>query len=292
MHGVYYQQQEEGKAQLRQRLSDEAVNLAIQGRWEEAEALNRDIIERFPADAEAYNRLGRALTELGDFERAREAYSKAVELAPGNAIARRNLARLTSVSGSLSDLNGNSEQNAARRVQARRVALDLFVTEMGKAGVVDLHNPAPRNLLAKIAFGDQVSLDTRGQRLIVTSETGDYLGEVEPRQALRLIKLMRGGNRYDAAMLSAGEDRVQVIIKEVYQHPSQTGHPSFPVKAGDELRTRIREGLLRRGIAADESDVPQEIADFEDDEYSSPEEEPLPEGFTVISEDSERGTDI
>jgi hypothetical protein len=292
MYGVYYQQQEEGKAQLRQRLSDDAVNLAIQGRWEEAEALNRDIIEKFPTDAEAYNRLGRALTELGDFERARQAYAKAVELAPENAIARRNLARLTAMSESLTGASQNPQKTAAGRVQARRVALDLFVTEMGKAGVVNLHNVAPRNLLAKIGFGDQVRLDTRGQHLIVKSESGDYLGEVEPRQASRLVKLMRGGNRYDAAMLSAGEDRVQVIIKEVYQHPSQVGYPSFPVKAGEQVRTRIREGLLTRGIPADESDVLSERADFEEEDYTDHEEEPLPEGFTVVSEDSERGTEI
>ena len=292
MHTVFYQEQEEGKAQLRQRLSNDAVSLAIQGRWEEAEALNRDIIERFPTDAEAHNRLGRALTELGDFERAKEAYSRAVELTPENAIAKRNLARLTSLSESMAALSGNPREASTGRVQPRRVTLDLFITEMGKAGVVDLHNVAARSLLAKIGFGDQVNLEIRGQHLIVKSEGGEYLGEVEPRQGLRLIRLMRGGNKYDAAMLSAGEDRVQVIIKEVYQHPSQVGCPSFPVRAAEQLRTRIREGLLRRGIAGDDSDALSELADPEEEDYSSPEEEPLPEGFTVVSEDGERGTEI
>lgn len=292
MYTAFYQQQEEGKAQLRQRLSDDAVSLAIQGRWEEAEALNRDIIEKFPTDAEAYNRVGRALTELGDFERAKEAYSRAVELAPENAIAKRNLARLTSLSESVAALSDNPRKGSAGGTQARRVALDLFVTEMGKAGLVDLHNAASRNLLAKIGFGDQVYLEIRGQRLIVKSQGGEYLGEVEARQGLRLMKLMRGGNRYDAAMLSATEDRVQVIIKEVYQHPSQVGCPSFPARTAEQLRTRIKEGLLRRGITADESDPLSELADFEEEDYSGPEEEPLPEGFTVVSEDGERGTEI
>lgn len=292
MYATFYQQQEEGKAQLRQRLSDEAVSLAIQGRWEEAEALNREIIEKFPTDAEAYNRLGRALTELADFERAKEAYSKAVELAPENAIARRNLARLMSLSESAAALSGNPRKGSTGRAQARRVALDLFITDMGRAGVVDLHDVASRKLLAKVGFGDQVHLEIRGQRLIVTNEGGEYLGEVEPRQGLRLIRLLRGGNRYNAAMLNAAEDRVQVIIKEVYQHPSQAGCPSFPVRAAEQLRNRIREGLLRRGIATDEGDPLSEIADLEEEEYSGPEEEPLPEGFTVVGEDGERGTEI
>ena len=292
MYTAFYEQQEEGKAQLRQRLSRDAIELALQGRWEEAEALNRDIIEKFPTDAEAHNRLGRALTELGDFDRAREAYAKAMELSPENAIARKNLARLTSISQSMAPLGSSPHKHPSRRAQARRVALDLFVTEMAKAGIVNLNNVAPGELLAKTGFGDQVYVETRGHHLVVKNEDGEYLGEVESKQGLRLIKLMQGGNRYDAAILSAGEERVQVIIKEVYQHPSQVGYPSFPVRVQEHLHRRIREGLLRRGLAADESETLPELTDFEEENYTPPEEEPLPEGFTVVGEDGERGVEL
>jgi hypothetical protein len=232
------------------------------------------------------------LTELGDFDRAKKAYFKALKLAPENAIAKKNLARLTSLSESMATLSSNPQKASTWRAQARRVALDLFITEMGKAGVVNLHNVASGNVLAKMGFGDQVHLEARRQHLIVASEGGEYLGEVEPRQGLRLIKLMRGGNRYDAAILNVEEDKVQVIIKEVYQHPSQVGRPSFLVKATEHLRTRIKESLLRRGIIADESEASPELGYFEEEEYPSPEEESLPEGFTVVGEDGERGIEI
>ena len=292
MYTAFYEQQEEGKAQLRQRLSRDAIELALQGRWEEAEALNRDIIEKFPTDAEAHNRLGRALTELGDFDRAREAYAKAMELSPENTIARKNLARLTSISQSMAPSGSSPHRHPSRRAQSRRVALDLFVTEMAKAGIVNLNNVAPGELLAKTGFGDQVYVETTGHHLIVKNEDGEYLGEVESKQGLRLIKLMQGGNRYDAAILSAGEERVQVIIKEVYQHPSQVGYPSFPVRVQEHLHRRIREGLLRRGLAADESETLPELTDFEEENHTPPEEEPLPEGFTVVGEDGERGVEL
>jgi len=292
MYIASYQQQEEEKARLRQRLSKEAIDLALQGRWEEAEALNRDIIEKFPSDVEAYNRLGRALTELGDFDGAKEAYLKALELAPENAIAKKNFARLTSLSEPTATLKSGPHKTSASKAQARRVAPDLFITEIGKAGVVSLHNVAPVEVLAKMGFGDQVHLKAKKQRLIVTSESGEYLGEVEPRQGLRLIKLMRGGNRYDTAILNVGEGRVQVIIKETYQHPSQVGHPSFPVKATQHLRTRVKESLLRRGIITDESEAIPESEYLEEEEELEPEEEPLPEGFTVVGEDGERGIGV
>ncbi|MGB6873103.1 MAG: tetratricopeptide repeat protein [Dehalococcoidia bacterium] len=290
--GIASYQEEEEKAQLRQQLSKEAIDSALQGRWEEAEAVNRDIIKRFPTDVEAYNRLGRALTELGDFDRAKKAYFKALKLAPENVIAKKNLARLTSLSESMATLSSNPQEASTWRAQARRVALDLFITEVGKAGVVNLHNVASGNVLAKMGFGDQVHLEARGQHLIVASEGGEYLGEVEPRQGLRLIKLMRGANRYAAAILNVEEDKVQVIIKEVYQHPSQVGRPSFLVKATEHLRTRIKESLLRRGIITDESEASPELGYFEEEEDPGPEEESLPEGFTVVGEDGERGIEI
>jgi len=287
-----YQQEEEEKARLRQRLTKEAIDLALQGRWEEAEAANRDIIEKFPTDVEAYNRVGRALIELGDFERAKEAYFKALELAPDNSIARKNIARLMSLSESMANLSSEPQKPSTRKTQARKVALDLFTTEMGKAGVVNLHNIASDKVLAKIAFGDQALLEAKGHHLIVVSESGEYLGEVEPKQGLRLIKLMLGGNRYDAAILNVEEGKVQVIIKEVYQHPSQLGHPSFLVKATEHLRTRIKESLLRRGIITDESEPPSELGYLEEEEDLGSEEDSLPEGFTVVGEDGERGIEI
>ena len=284
-----YQYQEKERARLRQRLSKQAINLALQGRWEEAEAINRRIIEQFPADAETHNRLGRALTELGDFGGAKEAYFRTLELVPQNTIAKKNLARLTSLSESMATLRDNSDRILTSRGPTRRVALDLFMTEMGRAGVVDLRNVASGNVLAKMTFGNQVHLEVREQHLIVRSEDGEYLGEVEPRQGLRLVQLMQGGNSYDAAILNVEDSKVHVVIKEMYQHPSQAGRPSFPVKAEEHLRTRIREGLLRRGVSADEGEALLGLGDYEEEDDAGGEEEFLPEGFTVVGEDSERG---
>jgi phosphopantetheinyl transferase (holo-ACP synthase) len=292
MYIASYQQDKEEKARLRQRLSKEAIDLALQGKWEEAEAANRDIIEKFPSDVEAYNRLGRALTELGHFDAAKEAYLKALQLAPGNAIAKKNLARLTGLSESMATLRRSRHKTPISKAHARGVALDLFITEVGRAGVVDLYSAAPVKVLAKMGFGDQVHLKAKKQHLIVTSEDGEYLGEVEPRQGLRLIKLMQGGNRYDAAVLNVQGDKVQVIVKEIYQHPSQVGHPSFPVKATEHLRTRIKESLLRRGVITDEGELVPESEYLEEEEELGPGEESLPEGFTVIGEDGERGIEI
>ena len=69
-----------GEAWPRRQLTREAIDLAMRGRWEEAVVANKDIIEIFPTDVSAYNRVGKALAELGRYTEAKEAYTKALEI--------------------------------------------------------------------------------------------------------------------------------------------------------------------------------------------------------------------
>ncbi len=80
--------QEAEQVGLKRRRSKQAIALAMEGRWREAIAINKEIIESFPNDVEAYNRLGRAHLELGEYSQAKEAYSRAAELDPYNIIAK------------------------------------------------------------------------------------------------------------------------------------------------------------------------------------------------------------
>ncbi len=92
-------EREEEKARIWRSKIQEAIRMATENRWQEAVAANKSIIEVFPADVDAYNRLGRAHMELGDHQKAKEAYSKALELSPINSIARKNLDRLALLKG-------------------------------------------------------------------------------------------------------------------------------------------------------------------------------------------------
>jgi hypothetical protein len=225
----------EEKARIKRQRADQAIELAMQSRWEDAAHANRAIIELFPSDVDAYNRLGKALTELGKYAEGREAYSKALELEPGNIIARRNLERLASA----------AESGPARAEASQRVDPALFIEETGKTGVARLQRLAS-NVVAKMSAGDRVELRPRGGTLAVETARGEYLGEVEPKLGLRLVRLMQGGNRYAAAIASVNNSDCRVIIKEVYQEPSQAGRPSFPAGImGEGFRPYIKESLLR-----------------------------------------------
>ncbi|WP_394573314.1 tetratricopeptide repeat protein [Dehalogenimonas etheniformans] len=82
------------QAKLKKQHSQSAIELALSGRWRDAIAANQAILELFPQDVEALNRLGRAHMELGEYTMAQAAYKKSKEADPYNSIADRNLRRL------------------------------------------------------------------------------------------------------------------------------------------------------------------------------------------------------
>jgi Tfp pilus assembly protein PilF len=246
--------QTEDKARVAKRQrTEQAIQLAMQSRWDEAISANKAIIALFPDEADAYNRLGKALGETGKIKEAREAYQRALELEPANSIARKNLERLSA-------MRGKAEPDKAQQVDA-----SLFIEEMGKTGVAMIR-PANMKLLATLSAGDEVALKQVGSRLTVETMSGEYLNDIEPRLALRLTKLMAGGNQYAAAVAGIDGEGVRVIIKETFQHPSQVGRVSFPAgRAGELVRPYTKGSMLRADMDEDE-ETAEETEEWEEAE--------------------------
>ena len=213
-------QQTDDKVKTKQERTKMAIAMAMQNRWTEAVAVNRSLVEDFPGDLESYNRMGRALTELGRIDEAREAFRRVLEVSPHNTIARKNLDRLDQLGDDL-----------PRHQPAQRRATQAFIGESGKTLVTSLANVASPKTLARLTPGDGLNLELMGRRLNVKDEvSGEELGQVEPKTASRLKRLMSGGNRYQATVKSVDDREVTIIIREVYKHPSQAGIVSFPSK--------------------------------------------------------------
>jgi tetratricopeptide (TPR) repeat protein len=263
----------EETTRLKRQSADQAIQMALESKWEEAVALNRTIVESLPNDVDAWNRLGKALLELGRYREAHEAYGKSLALDPVNSIAKRNLDRLA----------GLQDAEQPRREAVAKVAQDLFIEEVGKSGTTVLRN-TPREVLATLTSGDEVYLKPDDDEIRIENVTGEVLGLMEPKLGLRLLRLMEGGNQYAAAVKSLSEGDVEVIIKETYRDPSQT-RLSFPAVVGGEgVRPYIKESLLRLG-EDDEDEVEEEA---EADEWEG-EQEPVetPTSFAGFETESE-----
>ena len=235
--------QEAERTRLRRQSSKQAIALAMQGRWREAVDANKELIESFPNDVDAYNRLGRAYMELGEYALAKEAYARATELDPYNIIAEKNLNRLSHLDVTVADSGGGFHG----------VEPQQFIEEVGKGGVVNLWRLVPPEVLAKMVAGATVNLKVDGPNLTVENSRGEYLGQVEPKHGQRLVKLIEGGNRYTAAIVSATGEAVTVIIREVYQHPSQAGRLSFPSRGAESIRPYVSDRIIRREIEYEEA---------------------------------------
>ena len=252
MREVTYQTEE--RTRIRRQKADLAIRLALQSRWEDAVTVNRDIVSLYPSDVDAWNRLGKALAELGRYQESREAYTKTLELDSTNTIARKNLARLAVL----------GEMAPARAEPKRQLDPQIFIEETGKTGITTLHR-VNQEILARMTAGDRVELRPEGNVLLVENARGEYLGEVEPKLGLRLLKLMQGGNQYAAALTSLANATGRVIIKEVYQHPSQAGRPSFPAIGTEVVRPYIRESILKH--EGEEEEEPVEEAEGGGEEW-------------------------
>jgi len=249
----------------RSQYADEAVQLAIAGKWDEAAKLNRVIIESFGADEETQNRLGKALSELGKLKDAKAAYEAALKLNPMNSIAKKNAARINTL----------LHQKEGLKVGGTRVDLNLFVEEMGKTIITALEG-ASGDICSKVAAGDVAELRIEGDGIMAETARGLKLGQLEAKLARRLIKFMRGGNRYQGGVTSCDGNSVKLIVRETYQDPKFVGKPSFPMRRKREVEFRpyTKESLLSRGSG---------VEVFTEDE----EEEALVE--TPVADDLEEG---
>ncbi len=250
--------------------NDEAVSLAVQGRWAEAVLVNQEILEVSPNDIDALNRLGKALSELGRNTESREAYERVLELDRHNNIAWKNLERLSRL---------KEDEPVTKKLSG--IDSRFFIEETSKARRVNLHRIAPRGVLVKMSAGEQVLLQVNSGKLEVANYSGEYLGEVEPRIGARLARLIGGGNEYKAVIVNLWSDEVKVIIRETFQHPSQAGYPSFPPpKIGGEIRPYLKDSMVKREI----EEVPLVNGDDDDNWNEEEEESPEESGFTIDDE--------
>jgi tetratricopeptide (TPR) repeat protein len=241
------------QTRMKRQLADTAIAQATAAQWSEAAETNKKLLELGP-DAEAENRLAKALWELGELGAAREHYQTALALDPTNRIAERNIDRLRVLLVDAGDKTVPAQEGS-------KAPVSIFVEETGKTGFAFLTDLASPKELAQVNPGDAVELVPERSRLIAFSN-GVRIGVVEPRVAARLLKLIADGNKYAAGVTSLGDKDVRLIIRETFQDPSNYGKVSFPTAAkSTDLRPYTKGTLVR-----EEMELEEDLEDDEEDE--------------------------
>jgi tetratricopeptide (TPR) repeat protein len=241
----------EDRLRMKRQRSEKAIQLAMQNRWQEAADLNRQILETFPEDVDTLNRLGKAQMELGAYSEALEHYTRASKLDPSNSIAQKNIARLTK-------LVEEGASGVAIAPPPSAINPSLFIEESGKTAVTELVDRAPFDQIASLTAGDKLELKVEGGAVRVVTPTGVVIGQLEPKIAQRVMRLVGMGNRYSAAITSIDESHIRVIIREEYRDASMGARPSFPTQAAD-VRAYTREGVFRVDNDEDDDELSDDI---------------------------------
>ncbi|MBV9327532.1 MAG: tetratricopeptide repeat protein [Chloroflexi bacterium] len=237
--------------------SEQAISLAMKNRWDEAAQINREILDLFPNEVDAYNRLGKALTELGKYADARDAYAQAVKLDPLNGIATKNLQRLGKLAAE------GSAAPAPSPVDPR-----LFIEESGKTTLTQLTDVRRTEAATKLSAGDQLQLARHGNQVVVADGAGIEIGRIEPKLEQDLIRLLDLGNQYSVFVTAANEQVVHVIIRETHRAAAMGSRPSFRPTAAQEVRAYTREGAPRYELE-EEDEEEEDLGDDEEEEVEA-----------------------
>src|SRR5258706_13197325 len=98
---------------------------------------------------------------------------------------------------------------------------------MGKTIITALEGASP-DICSKVAAGDVAELKIDDDGIAAETSRGGRLGNLEAKLARRLIKFMRGGNRYQGGGTAWDGSTVKLIRRENYEDPKVSGNPSVP----------------------------------------------------------------
>lgn len=203
-------------------MSTLAIDAALDSRWTEALKLNKRIIKLDPQNVDALNRQGRAYMEMGRCNLAKKYYSEVLKLDPYNPIALKNLKIIKAFKP-----NGNSNGNGQVFENHTPLSPSLFLQEPGKTKVVNLLKVAEPQKLSLAYCGMKVNMVVKNRKITIIDSNLNYLGVLPDDISHHLLKLIRGGNKYELFVKSIRVNALSVLIKETYRSKRFKNQASF-----------------------------------------------------------------
>lgn len=234
---------------LNPNLSQLAIDAALDSRWDEALKLNRRIIKVDPQNVDALARLARVYMEMGRCNLAKKYYSEVVKIDPYNPIALKNLKIIKSFK-----FNGNSNGYIHTNGSAK-LSASLFLQEPGKTKIVNLLKVAEPQKLSQAYCGMLVEMMIKNRKITIVDTNKNYLGVLPDDISHHLLRLLKGGNKYDLFIKSIKVNGLAVLIKEAFRSKRFKNQPSFLENSDATLATtEIFTSLNKQNDDEDESE--------------------------------------
>lgn len=230
-------------------LYEQAIDAALNSEWEEALKINKKIIKLDPQNIDALNRQAKAYLELGKGNLAKKYYSEVLKIDPYNPIALKNLKIMKSFKP-----NGQALPN-----NHAKLSPSLFLQEPGKTKMVNLLKVAEPQKLSQAYCGMPVQMAVKNRKITVIDLNGNYLGVLPDDVSHHLLRLFKGGNKYELFIKSIRVNSLQVIIKETFRSKKFKNQPSFLEYTQPNIATAILPSLDNSDEEAEETEEEQEI---------------------------------
>lgn len=214
-------------------LYHQAINAALDNKWEDAIKLNRQIIKIDPSNVDALNRQAKAFLELGKCNLAKKYYTEALKFDPYNPIALKNLKIIKSFKFG----KQNTGTHPATSGCHTRLSPSLFLQEPGKTKIVNLLKVAEPQKLSHIFCGMKVETIIKNRKIIITDSESKYLGILPDDVSHLLTRLLRGGNKYELFVKSIRVNSLAVLIRETFRSKRFKNQPSFLESSGTSIST-------------------------------------------------------
>jgi tetratricopeptide (TPR) repeat protein len=199
-------------------LNQQAIDLALNCKWEEAEELNKQLLEDDPNNTQYLNRLAKAKFELGKYSECKKIYNQVLEIDPYNAIAQKNLKKVSAIKKDSILKNGSN---------ATMLSAALFYEEPGITTLVALVKVAEPQKLVALSPGSMVNLNVKKKGISVTDGFGVYIGAFPDDSAYHLMRLLEGGNKYQVIVKSVKSNAVTVLVRETFRSKKFKNQASF-----------------------------------------------------------------
>lgn len=200
-------------------LTQQAVRVALEGKWQEAIEINLKILENEPNNIDSLNRLGRAYLQLSNFSKAKKIFKDVLDLDPVNQIAQKNYALAKDhIIIKIQDV-----PDAKRFVKEPGTTTECAFTLSSRNSSANDFYPGES---LELKFTRKEIQLYKGERLLATTESdiADKLCEVKKQHGVLTVNFL------------AGKDKnIRVLI-----------HSSIPAFKAErqEIRPYIKKGSL------------------------------------------------
>lgn len=178
-------------------LANDSIKAALEKRWAEAIALNKEIIDFDDENIPALNRLARAYIELSKFEEAKKTLKIVLKLDPINQTAKKNM---------------EYAQNSKKIIGNAPIPdVKTFIKEPGTTKEYEFILQTKGITSKKFYLGEPLNVVLEKHKASLHTPNGDSLGYFEEDMAEKILNCLKKGGEIKASYLS-GEDKIIKIL--------------------------------------------------------------------------------